>query len=146
VAFSVTVQNDAYPDDQTFEVIGLGEFTNGQARDVTEEEERAFVSANQKPVDEAIGENQSVSVSGSTTIDNMDEVLGVDISDTPASPEEAILNNPCVSDEDPFKKQMLEAQAAEQAQQPDQSQPTSPTDDTQVIPPPADTPDTGGGS
>jgi hypothetical protein len=82
VALTVTVQNDAYPDDTEFEVMGLGLFTNGESREVTEEQEKVFVSMHQAPVEEQIGENENVAISGTTTIGNLDEVLGTDISDT----------------------------------------------------------------
>jgi hypothetical protein len=82
VALTVTVANDAFPDDTKFEVVGLGEFTNGEAREVTEEQEKVFVSMYQMPVEEKVGESGNVDISGTTSIENMDEVLGVDISDT----------------------------------------------------------------
>jgi hypothetical protein len=82
VPLSVTVANDAFPDDTKFEIVGLGEFTNGEAREVTEEQEKVFVSMYQMPVEEKVGESENVDISGTTTIENMDDVLGVDISDT----------------------------------------------------------------
>jgi hypothetical protein len=87
VALTVTVQNDAYPDDTEFEVMGLGLFTNGESREVTEDQEKLFVSMNQAAVEETIGENENVAISGATTIENMDEVLGTDVSDTIPAPE-----------------------------------------------------------
>lgn len=87
MALSVKVQNDAYPADTEFEIMGLGVFTNGQEREVTEDQERAFVSMNQKSVEDALGQGDSVSFSGSSAIENIDDVLGRNISDTLAIPE-----------------------------------------------------------
>lgn len=86
MALTVKVQNDAYPADTTFEIVGLGEFTNGEEREVSEGQEKVFVSMNQMPVEEKVGEDANVSISGSTSIENIDEVLGVDISDTVPAP------------------------------------------------------------
>jgi hypothetical protein len=84
VTINIKVGNDVYPDDYVFEVIGLGAFTNGEERELSEDEERSFVSMYQMPVIERIGENANVSVSGSPTVENLDDVLGRNVSDTVA--------------------------------------------------------------
>lgn len=82
MALTVKVENDAYSGDTIFEIVGLGAFTNGEEREVTEQQEKAFVSMYQAPAEETIGEDGNVTVSGSSSIENMEEVLGTDISDT----------------------------------------------------------------
>ena len=87
MALTVTVKDDTFPDDHVFEIVGLGAFVNGEATEVPEDAEQRFVSFHQKPVEDVIGQSDVVSVSGTTAIENMDDVLGVDISDTPAPPD-----------------------------------------------------------
>jgi hypothetical protein len=87
MALSVTVSNDQYPDDQEFEIVGLGAFKNGEAREITEEQEKTFVSLYQMAATDKLGEQDAVTVSGDSTIENIDEVLGVDVSDTPPPPD-----------------------------------------------------------
>lgn len=84
MALSIKVQNDTYPDDVVFEVVGLGAFTNGEQRELTEDQERAYVSMYQMPVTEGIGENANVAVSGSPVVENIEDVVGRNVSDTVA--------------------------------------------------------------
>jgi hypothetical protein len=142
LALEITVSNDMYPEDHTFEVMGLGEFTNGESRELTEDQEKSFVSLYQMSVADRVGENESVAVSGSSAIENMDDVLGVDISDTPAPPEEAILNNPSVSEDDPAKRLMmgLPATPSEEEMQEEPAtppeEPVTPQNNPPEMPPP----------
>jgi hypothetical protein len=87
MAISVTVSNEQAPADREFEIVGLGAFKNGETREITEEQERAFVSLYQMSVADAIGEQDAVKVSGTSTLDNIDDVLGVDVSDTLPPPD-----------------------------------------------------------
>src|SRR4051794_40127214 len=87
MAISVTVSNEQAPEDRVFEIVGLGAFTNGETREITEEQERAFISLYQMSVADAIGEQDAVKVSGTSTIDNIDDVLGVDVSDSMPPPD-----------------------------------------------------------
>ena len=104
MALTVTVNNENFPEGYKFEIIGLGEFENGTSKEITEDEERVFVGLHQMSLEDRIGTDSSVEVSGSSTIDNIDEILGQDVSDRPAPPQESILENPCVSEDDPAKR------------------------------------------
>lgn len=84
---SVTVSNEQAPADREFEIVGLGAFRNGETREITEEQERAFISIYQMSVADAIGEQDAVKISGTSTVDNVDDVLGVDVSDTLPPPD-----------------------------------------------------------
>lgn len=87
MALEVTVNDGNFPDGHELEIVGLGAFKNGEATEIPEDAEMRFVAMHQKPVDEVIGTSDVVSVSGSSSIQNMDDVLGKDISDTPAPPD-----------------------------------------------------------
>lgn len=66
MSLSVKVQNKEFPDDHVFAIDGLGLFTNGKAREVTKEEEQAFVDARGIAVRDALG-GESFDVSGTAT-------------------------------------------------------------------------------
>lgn len=70
--------NDAFPSDQEFGLEGVGVFVNGQAREVTEDEERAFVASNRTTFEEWVKDNESWEVSGSGYVTSVKDVLGVD--------------------------------------------------------------------
>jgi len=87
MAYEVTVSNDQFPEGHEFEVVGLGLFKNGEAREVTEDQEKQFVSLYGMSVADRVGEQDSVQISGSPIVENIDDVLGVDVSDRPEPPD-----------------------------------------------------------
>lgn len=80
MALKVTVENDAFPKDHEFEIRGLGLFTNGKARTITEEEEQAFVALNEKSVKDAVKGSNYIKVEGTSEV-KVSEVV-VETSDT----------------------------------------------------------------
>lgn len=68
MSLKVTVTNDDFPKDHEFEIRGLGLFTNGKSRAVTEEEEAAFVAEHGEGVREKLKGSENVKVEGTTEV------------------------------------------------------------------------------
>jgi hypothetical protein len=68
MALKVTVTNSDFPDDHEFEVRGLGLFTNGKSRSVTEEEEAAYVALNGVSVRDGTKESEYLKVEGTAEV------------------------------------------------------------------------------
>jgi hypothetical protein len=68
MTLTLTYHNPDFPDDYEFGVEGLGQFKNGEAREVTEEQEQAFVNANRMLVKDALEGNELFTVEGDATV------------------------------------------------------------------------------
>ncbi len=91
MALSITVNHPDYPDGMEFGIQGLGLFKNGEARDVTEDEERAFISYAQTAPKERLEQSAFLDVSGSAIITDLEGVIGKDVTSTP-SPDPTAMN------------------------------------------------------
>lgn len=91
MALSVKVDHPDYPSGMEFGITGLGLFKNGEGREVTEEEERAFISFTQTAPEETLKQSDFLSVSGSPFVTDLEEVIGKDISSAP-SPDPTAMN------------------------------------------------------
>lgn len=94
MALEVTVDHPDYPDGTEFGIVGLGVFKNGEAREVTEDEERAFVSFNQAKLGDMLEGNELVTYSGSPLITNVEDIIGKDVSDRPSGDPTAMNLDP----------------------------------------------------
>lgn len=80
MALTVKVTNPAFPDDTEFTIMGLGAFQNGEEREVTKEEEQAYVDATGHTVRDGLADT------------NMFEVKGTATAKVPDAPEEETPN------------------------------------------------------
>ena len=68
MALTVTVLNEAFPKDHEFAIHGLGLFKNGESREVTEEEEIAFMVFHRQAVRDAFEGTEDVEIKGTTGV------------------------------------------------------------------------------
>lgn len=100
MSHTVTYTNEAFPDDHEFEIRGLGVLVNGVPLTIDKETEQRFISETRTTLDEALGDNGSVNLSGTTEFSGgVKEVLGIEpdeISDTPEAVvvEEVVVEQP----------------------------------------------------
>jgi hypothetical protein len=73
MALTMTYHNPAYPDDYEFGVEGLGLFKNGESREITEEQEQAFVTSGRMLVSDAFENNEMFTVEGEPTVSEVPE-------------------------------------------------------------------------
>jgi len=74
MSLTVKVTNKAFPDDHVFSISSMGNFTNGKAREITKEEEQAFVDERGIPVRDALsGEGFDVSGTATAKVPESDE-------------------------------------------------------------------------
>lgn len=81
---TVTLDHPDYPDDFEMGIVGLGLFKNREGREVTEEQEKAFVSFYRMEAKEKLEQSDMITVSGTAAVTDLEDVLGVDISDRPS--------------------------------------------------------------
>jgi hypothetical protein len=79
MGLKVTYTHPAFPDDYEFDVYGVGLVTNGEAKELTAEEEQAAVGKLGMPVRDYLGESEDMKVEGTAT---------VKAADIPPPPEE----------------------------------------------------------
>lgn len=60
----ITVKNDDFPKDYEFDIRGLGLFKNGESREVTAEQEAAFVSITGNTIRDSIAGSSTISAKG----------------------------------------------------------------------------------
>jgi hypothetical protein len=68
MALKVTVTNSDFPEDYEFEVRGLGLFTNGKSRSVTEDEEAAYIGLNGVSVRDGTKGSENIKVEGTAEV------------------------------------------------------------------------------
>lgn len=73
---TVSVNNPSYPEGYVFAIDHIGEIPNGGSLEVDEANERMFVSVRGQTVEDAFKGSEVVSVSGSSSVDNIDEIIG----------------------------------------------------------------------
>jgi hypothetical protein len=66
MSLTVKVENKAFPDDHEFSINNLGLFQNGKAKEITKEEEQAFVDAVGMPLKDALA-GEEFEVTGTAT-------------------------------------------------------------------------------
>lgn len=67
MSLSIKINNEDFPADHKFSIDGLGVFENGKAREVTNEEEQAFVTERGIAVRDAFTSDSNVEISGTAT-------------------------------------------------------------------------------
>jgi hypothetical protein len=73
MTLTLTYHNPDFPDDYEFGVEGLGQFKNGESREVSEEQEQAFVTANRMLVKDALEGNELFKVEGEAIVSEVPE-------------------------------------------------------------------------
>lgn len=82
---TVTVDHPDFPKGTEMSVMGLPLVENGSTLELTEDDERSFISAHGVTVVDAFKGSGNASVSGTAIFTgSMDDILGVDVSDTPS--------------------------------------------------------------
>jgi len=76
VGLTVSVSHPAFPDEQEFGIDHLGVVPNNGSLEVPEENERSFITVNGMTVEDAFKGNGVVSVSGSSSVDDPQELIG----------------------------------------------------------------------
>jgi hypothetical protein len=91
MALTVKVDHPDYSEGTEFGINGLGLFKNGEAREITEEEERAYASYAQVGAGDMLKQSDYLEVSGTPIVTDLEEVLGKDVSSLP-SPDPTAMN------------------------------------------------------
>jgi hypothetical protein len=85
MGLTVTFHNPAYPDGYAFGIEGLGVLNNGEASEISEEQEQAFANATGATIAEAFENNEFATVEGDPTVSGPEEPTGTQPA---AEPEE----------------------------------------------------------
>jgi hypothetical protein len=93
MGLKVTYEHPDFDKGHEFSVNGLGILKNGEATEISDEQERTFVATNQASVRDALKGNGAFTVEGTASVkeSDLDELLGVDVSSTP-SPDPTAMN------------------------------------------------------
>lgn len=93
MGLTVTYEHPDFEDGHEFAINGLGILKNGEATEISDAQERTFVSVHQTSVEDALKGNGAFTVSGNSSVKDSDleSILGVDVSDTP-SPDPTAMN------------------------------------------------------
>lgn len=93
MGLTVTYEHPDFEDGHEFAVEGLGVLKNGEATEISDAQERMFISAHQTSVEDALKGNNAFTVTGTASVKDSDleSILGVDVSDTP-SPDPTAMN------------------------------------------------------
>jgi hypothetical protein len=70
--------NDAFPPDTEFGVEGIGVLKNGQAKELTEDEERAYAASTRSLIHESCKDSEMFEVSGTPTFTSIKDAIGID--------------------------------------------------------------------
>lgn len=83
---TVKYEHPDFPTDQEFDIAGIGVVTNGEEKELTNEEEIAFITSRRLTVRDGFEDDERMTISGTTSVQNgVEGALGVDpetISDT----------------------------------------------------------------
>lgn len=102
MAHTVTYTNEAFPDDHEFEIRGLGVLVNGVPTVIDKDAEQRFILETRTTLDEALADNGSVNLSGTTEFSGgVVEVLGVDPDEISDAPELVVVDEPVAVAEQP---------------------------------------------
>lgn len=94
MALTLTVDHPDFPEGTVFGIQGLGLFNNGESREVTEAEEISFASYYQMDPKEKLSQSALLTVEGDSTIENLDDILGKEISSLPGKDPTAMNIDP----------------------------------------------------
>lgn len=67
MSLTVKITRAEFPEDQEFSISALGVFTNGEGREVTPEQEQAFVDERRISLRDALANDADIEVSGNAT-------------------------------------------------------------------------------
>jgi hypothetical protein len=76
VGVTISVNHPDFPPDTVFAIDHLGQIPNGGSLEVPEENEREFISDRGVTVEDAFAGNEVAVVSGSSSVDNVEELIG----------------------------------------------------------------------
>ncbi len=120
MAITVSVNNPAFPEGTELGVDHLGIVPNGGSLEVSEENESRFVAVKGMTVEDAFKGSGVVKVSGSSSVENAEELIG---DRKPPGPDQGVV----VSEEEGEASKTERPKAGKEA--------SSSTEDTQVMPP-----------
>lgn len=86
---TIKFTNDAFPPDTEFSVEGIGILKNGVAKELTEDEERAFAASTRSLIHESSKDSEMFEVTGTPLIATIKDAIGID-------PEEITVEAPVV--------------------------------------------------
>lgn len=88
---TLTHEHPDFPDDYEFYYNGIGVVKNGETLDISEEQERAFISFYGKTISEAFYGSDVATLGGTAAITDTSEIFPSEISDRP-SPDPTAMN------------------------------------------------------
>jgi hypothetical protein len=78
MALTLKFQNDAFPPGTVFALEGIGAIKNGEAMELTEEQEHGFVAAHRILVSDSVADSDMWEVTGTPSVTSVKDSLGVD--------------------------------------------------------------------
>lgn len=75
---TIKFTNDAFPPDTEFSVEGIGVLKNGQAKELTEDEERNYAASTRGLIHEHAKNSEMFEISGTPSFTSIKDAIGVD--------------------------------------------------------------------